>query len=50
MFEHCLDTGVKAFVEYRGAKVELARAKGKEEEKISDRRLSWPIRNEEPPI
>jgi len=36
MFEHCLDTGVKAFIEYRGAKIELAKEKGKEEKKISD--------------
>ena len=28
MFEHCLDTGVEAFIEYRGAKIELAREKG----------------------
>jgi tetratricopeptide (TPR) repeat protein len=29
MFQRCLDTGVKAFVEYEGANIELSRQKGK---------------------
>ena len=31
MFERCLDTGVKAFIEYQGAKIELSRQKEKYE-------------------